>query len=74
MSPMRIAGIVLIVLGALALVFNQVTYTDKESEAQIGPIEIGVEERETVRIPMWAGLVAIVVGAGLALIPAKRTA
>jgi hypothetical protein len=63
-----------IILGALALVFNQVTYTEEEHEAQIGPIEIGVEERETVRIPMWAGIVAVVVGAGLVLIPAKRTA
>lgn len=74
MSPARITGIILIILGALALIFNQVSYTREESETQIGPLEIGIEDRETVRIPTWAGIIAIVVGAGLVLVPAKRMA
>ena len=70
----RMLGIALIVLGALGLIYDRFSYTKERHKADIGPISISVDEKETVRIPMWGGIAAIVVGIGLVLVPGKRTA
>jgi uncharacterized membrane protein YidH (DUF202 family) len=72
MSGIKLLGIVLIVLGILALVYGGFTYTREEHEARLGPLELSVEEKERVNIPVWAGVGAIVVGAGLLLVGGKK--
>jgi hypothetical protein len=72
MSALKIAGIILIVAGVLGLVYGSFSYTKETHEAKIGPLELQMKEKETVNIPVWAGVGAIVVGAALLLIPAKR--
>lgn len=67
MSAMRVVGIVLIVAGILALVYGGVTYTKETHEMKIGPLEMSMKEKETVNIPVWAGVGAIVAG-GLLLV------
>lgn len=67
MNAAKLAGIVLLVLGALGLVYGGFTYTKDETAAKIGPLELKVQEKERVNIPMWAGIGAIVVG-GLVLV------
>ena len=47
------------------------TYTRDRHETEIGPVEIAVEERERVNVPVWAGIGAIVVG-GLLLVGGPR--
>ena len=69
MKPYTIAAIVLIALGVLALVYGGFTYTKSSDTAQLGPIEFTVTDRETVNIPIWLGVGAIVVGAGLMAVP-----
>jgi len=59
---MRIFAILLIVLGALALVYGGFSYTQDRTAAKIGPIELNVKETRTVPIPLWAGVAGIVVG------------
>jgi UDP-N-acetylmuramyl pentapeptide phosphotransferase/UDP-N-acetylglucosamine-1-phosphate transferase len=59
---MKLAGILLIVIGALALVYQVITYTTTQKDAQLGPIEIQHQETHTLPIPPIVGGVFIVAG------------
>jgi hypothetical protein len=72
MSAIKLVGIILIVLGILGLVYGGFSYTKEKHEAHLGPIEFSVEEKERVNVPLWAGVGAIVVGAGLLLVGGKK--
>lgn len=72
MSPIRIAGVVLVVLGVLALVFGGFTTTTEEHSAEVGPIAVEVEETREVEIPVWVGLVLVMSGVGLVLVGGRR--
>ena len=71
MNPIRILAIVLIVAGVLGLVYGSFSYTKETHEAKIGPLELSVKEKETVNVPQWAGVGAIVIGAVLLLVRTK---
>lgn len=71
MSAVRIAAIVLIVAGVLGLAYGGFSYTKETHEAKVGPIELSVKEKETVNVPVWAGVGAIVVGGALLLVGTK---
>jgi drug/metabolite transporter (DMT)-like permease len=72
MNALKILGVVLIVAGTLALVYRSFSYTKETHEAKLGPLEFAVKEQETINIPTWAGVGAIVVGGILLLVPLKR--
>ena len=72
MNVVKIVGIVLIVAGILGLVYGSFSFTKETHEAKIGPLELQVKEKETVNVPVWAGVGAIVIGAVLLLVPSKR--
>ena len=72
MAPVRIVGIVLIVAGVLALVYHGSSYTKERHEAKLGPIELHVDEKEHVSIPVWAGAIAVAGGVVLLLIDRKK--
>jgi uncharacterized membrane protein len=59
---MKIAGIILIILGVLALVYQGFTYTQTQKDAQLGPIEIQHQESHNVPIPPVVGGICIVGG------------
>lgn len=65
MSGLRVVGIVLLVAGLLAVAYGGFSYTKDETAAKIGPVEIQVQEKERVNIPLWAGIAAAAVGAVL---------
>ena len=67
---MRIAGLVLIVLGVVGLVYGGVTYTRRRDTINLGPLSATVKQRETVPIsPLLSG---IVLAAGVGLLVASR--
>jgi drug/metabolite transporter (DMT)-like permease len=70
MNGIRIAAIVLIVAGILGLVYGGFSYTRETHQAKLGPLELSVKEKETVNIPMWAGVGAIVIG-GMLLVAGR---
>jgi hypothetical protein len=72
MSSTRIIAIVLIVAGTLGLAYGKFSYTRETHDAKVGPIELSVKDKETVNVPVWAGVGAIVIGAGLLLAGGKR--
>jgi hypothetical protein len=73
MNALKIVGLVLVAAGILGLVYGSFTYTKETHEAKIGPLEMAVKEKETVNVPVWAGVGAIVIGCGLLLVGGKRT-
>ena len=64
---MRMLAIVLLVAGALALAYGGFSYTSETHEANLGPVEINITEKERVNVPVWAGVALLVVGTGLLL-------
>jgi uncharacterized membrane protein HdeD (DUF308 family) len=69
MKPAGILGIILIVLGVLALTLKSFSFTDRESH-DLGPVDIVTEEKETVPISPILGGLAIV--GGIALLVTSR--
>jgi hypothetical protein len=69
MSAIKIAAIALIVAGTLGLVYGGFSYTKETHEAKIGSLELSVKDKETVNVPMWAGVGAIVLGGILLVVP-----
>ena len=70
MDAIKMLAIVLIVAGGLGLVYGSFTYTKDTHEAKLGPIELSVKDTETVNVPVWAGVAAIV--AGVILLGARK--
>jgi hypothetical protein len=73
MNPLKIAAIVLIVAGVLGLVYGGFSYTKETHDAKLGPIEISVQDRERLHVPVWAGVGATVIGGGLLLVGNKAS-
>jgi hypothetical protein len=73
MNAIKVVALVLIIGGALGLAYGSFSYTKESHETKIGPVELSVKEKETVNIPMWAGIGAIVLGGVLLLGGGRRT-
>lgn len=72
MDMLKIIGIILIVAGVLALVYGGFTYTSDTHDADLGPVEFSVTERERVNVPVWAGVGSIAVGGALLLFGRRK--
>jgi LPXTG-motif cell wall-anchored protein len=73
MSAGKIVAIVLIVAGILGLVYGTFSYTKETHDVKLGPIELSVKEKQTVNVPVWAGVGAVVAGGGLLLFARKKS-
>jgi len=62
MNATRMMAILLIVAGVLGLAYGSFSYTKETHETKLGPIEFSVKDKETVNVPVWAGIGAIVIG------------
>ena len=72
MNSTKIIAAALIVAGLLGLLYGGFSYTKNTTAVKLGPIELAVKEKETVNVPMWAGIGAIVVGGLLLVMGGKR--
>ena len=70
MNPARLIGILLIVAGGLGLAYGGFSYTKETTGLKLGPLELKVQERKEVNIPLLVSAAAIV--AGLVLVVIKR--
>ncbi len=73
MNAIKILGIILIIAGALGLAYSSFSYTKDTEAIKVGPIEMTVEEKQTVNIPVWAGAGAIVLGGLILLLGNRRS-
>jgi uncharacterized membrane protein YidH (DUF202 family) len=69
---MKIVGLVLIVIGVVALALGGISYTKKEKVVDIGPIEATAETRETIPLPPVLGGLALVGGVALMIAGSRR--
>jgi hypothetical protein len=65
-------GLVLIVAGILALTYGGFSYTKDTTALKLGPVELSVKEKETVNIPLWVGVGAVLVGGFLLVVGRKK--
>ena len=72
MNGAKLAAIILIVAGVMALAFGGFTYTKKTEEIKVGPIELTVKDKETVNIPIWLGAGALIAGVLLLVVRTKK--
>jgi len=72
MKPLMILGIVLIVLGAIGLVVQGITYTTREKVVDVAGIQITAETQKTVPIPLIAGGVALVAGIAVVVVASRK--
>ena len=72
MNGIKIIGILLIVGGVLGLVLGGFSFTKATHTANLGPISMSVEEKQTVNIPLWASIAAIVAGAAVLVVGGKK--
>ena len=73
MNAVKVMAIVLIIAGLLGLAYGRFSYTRETQEAKIGPFELTVKDTETVNVPVWAGVAAIVAGGGLLFFAGKKS-
>jgi hypothetical protein len=73
MNAIKIAAIALVMAGGLGLAYGSFSYTKETHSATLGPIALSVKDRETVNVPAWAGVGAIVVGGLLLVFAGKKS-
>ena len=69
---MKIVGIILIILGVIALVFGGITYTTKEKVIDLGPIEATAKKEKTIPLPPILGAISLIGGIVLLITSGKR--
>jgi len=72
MNALKVTAIALIVAGALGLLYGGFSYTKQTSEVKLGSLELSVDEKQTINVPVWLGVGAIVAGGLLLLLGSKK--
>lgn len=62
MNIPKVIGLLLVVVGALALAYGGFSYVSDTHSANIGPLHLQINEHKQVNIPLWAGVVSVVGG------------
>ncbi len=72
MKPIMLLGVVLIVIGVLALAYQGITYTTREKVIDLGPIQASVDKKKTIPLPPILGALALAAGVILVVVGNKR--
>jgi len=68
MKPATVIGVVLIVLGIVALAYQGITYTSRENVVDLGPLKVEAKRERTIPLPPVVGVAALVGGIVLVLV------
>ena len=74
MKPIALVGMVLIVLGLVALVYQGVTYTSRETVIDIGPLHATADRQRTLPLSPVLGVVAVAGGVALLIAGSRKRA
>jgi hypothetical protein len=74
MKPMALAGVLLLVLGLGALVYQGITYTSRETVIDIGPVHATADREKTIPLPPIVGGVAVAGGVVLLIAGMRKSA
>jgi uncharacterized membrane protein len=72
MKPITIIGVILIVLGVVALAYQGITYTTNEKVVDLGPLKVEAKRERTIPLPPVLGGLALVGGIVLVIVGARR--
>jgi uncharacterized membrane protein YidH (DUF202 family) len=70
MAARRVVGLVLIAIGLIALLWGGISWTQRKTVVDAGPLQVQADERKTLPLPPVLGGIAVVAGALLLLVPA----
>ena len=73
MKPLVLIGIALIALGVVGLAVDNISFTERKTVLDVGPLKVQADEQKTIPIPTIAGIAAVVVGLGLVFL-SRRSA
>lgn len=73
MSTKKIIALLLIVAGITGLVYGKFAYTKETHKGSVGSIEMSIQEKRTVNVPLWAGVGLLLAGGGLLFIPGRKS-
>ena len=74
MSARKMIGLVLVVVGIVALVWGGVFWTNEKTVLDAGPLQVTTSDRDGVRVPPIVGGLVLVGGILLLVVPEKRRA
>jgi hypothetical protein len=74
MNTNKLVAIILIVIGVIALAYQGITFTTREKDVDLGPLQISHSERHTVPLGPIVGAVALVGGLALLIGANRKTA
>jgi uncharacterized membrane protein HdeD (DUF308 family) len=72
MKPIAVLGVILIIIGVVALAYQGISYTKKDKVVDLGPLKVETEKKETIPLPPVLGVVAVVGGIVLIAVSARR--
>ena len=72
MKPISVVGVVLIALGLIALIYQGVSYTSRETLVDIGPVHATADRQKTLRLSPVLGVAAVVGGVALLVVTQRR--
>jgi uncharacterized membrane protein YidH (DUF202 family) len=68
-----LVGVVLIILGVLALAYQGITYTTREKIIDLGPLEASVDKERSIPLPPIVGALALAGGVVLVIVGARKS-
>jgi uncharacterized membrane protein HdeD (DUF308 family) len=72
MKPIAIVGVLLIILGIVALAYQGITYTTKDKVVDLGPLKVEAQREKTIPLPPVLGAAALIGGIVLVAVSARR--
>jgi hypothetical protein len=72
MKPLALVGVLLIALGVVGLVVDNISFTERKTVVDAGPLKITADQQRVIPIPTIAGVIAVAVGLGLVFMSRKR--
>jgi len=72
MKPVTVIGVILIVIGVVALAYQGITYTTSEKVVDLGPLKVETEREKTIPLPPVVGIAALVGGVVLVAVSRRR--
>jgi len=72
MKPATVVGIILIILGIVALAYQGINYTTKDKVVDLGPLKVEAKREKTIPLPPIVGVVALVGGVVLVAVSARK--
>jgi len=65
-------GIALIILGVVALAYQGITYTTRETVVDLGPLKATVDKDKKIPLPPIVGVLALAAGVALVIVGARK--